>query len=380
MDRYLVLASFNKRVGEITYEFSDELDLLNQPSGVTLGFRQVFRKCFKSIRYREYKGSSIDWMGRKFALEALFYFESTDTPFSETDADIFILGFVLSTREVPRIPFSELRLAAGLDEQGAIYALLDVLPSQIRKNLTNHLRHTESFPGLSAFELPDEYAQYARTAMTLYGFYYIAKLLLWRIRREQADINISLRQSNFKEAIFLTAIQRSRIINIKRYQLTSNTTNTPAIKAIVALMKDKLNLDQEYRNDEELNTLIEEYLASLERLFMEENRRRIELGVAVFSFIAVPFTVFAAFLAMVALPESVKVFEFTVRQSTNYGIWFLLGLSTAIPAMIYAAISIRGRNETVNKRLTRFRETRDPNRNSRPRDRLQARPSGTPSS
>ncbi|MGZ8307446.1 MAG: hypothetical protein ACXWU6_12760, partial [Allosphingosinicella sp.] len=344
------------------------------------GFRQVFRKCFNSVRYREYKGSSVSWMGRKFALEALFYFESTESPFSETDADIFILGFVVSTKEAPSLPFSELRLAAGLDEQGAIYTLLDALPSQIQKNLTDHLHHTESFPGLSSWELPDEYTEYARTAMVLYGFYYIAKLLLWRIRRDQANINISLEQSNFKDAIFRTAIQRSRIINIKRYQLTSNTTNTPAIKKIVSLIKAHLNLEQEYKNDEELNTLIEEYLASLERLFMEENRRRIELGVAVFSFIAVPFTVFAAFLAMVALPESVKVYEFTLRQSTDYGIWFLLGLSTAIPAIIYMAIAIRGRNETVNKRLTRFRGSSDPNRNSSLKDRLRGSRSGTRSS
>lgn len=380
MDRYLVLASFNKRIGEISYEFGAELDLLHEPSGVTLGFRQVFRKCFKSVRYREYKGSSVNWMDRKFALEALFYFESADTPFSETDADIFILGFVMSTKELPILSFSELRLAAGLDEQGAIYTLLDVLPSQIQKNLTNHLLHTESFPGLSAWALPDEYTEYAKTAMTLYGFYYIAKLLLWRIRRDQADINISLHQSNFKDAIFRTAIQRSRIINIKRYQLTSNTTNTPAIKKIVGLLKDHLNLELEYQNDEELNTLIEEYLASLERLFMEENRRRIELGVAVFSFIAVPFTVFAAFLAMVALPESVKVYEFTLRQSTNYGIWFLLGLSTGIPAIIYMSIAIRGRNESVDKRLTRFRAIPDLNRKPGLKDRLRAWRSGTRSS
>lgn len=380
MDRYLVLASFNKRIGEISYEFGAELDLLQQPSGVTLGFRQVFRKCFKSVRYREYRGSSINWMGRRFALEALFYFESTGTPFSETDADIFILGFVVSTRELPSVRFSELRLAAGLDEQRAIYTLLDALPSQIQRDLTDHLEHTESFPGLSSWELPEEYTEYAKTAIILYGFYYIAKLLLWRIRRDQAEINISLHQSNFKDAIFRTAIQRSRIINIKRYQLTSNTTNTPAIKSIVALLKAHLNLEQEYQNDEELNTLIEEYLASLERLFMEENRRRIELGVAVFSFIAVPFTVFAAFLAMVALPESVKVYEFTLRQSTNYGIWFLLGLSTAIPAIVYMAISIRGRNETVNKRLIQFRQARDPNRRPTLKDRLRAWWSGTRSS
>lgn len=380
MDRYLVLASFNERVGEIGYEFGVELDRLAQPSGVTLGFRQVFRKCFKSVRYREYKGASITWMGRKFALEALFYFESTDTPFSETDADIFILGVIVSTLQEPGISFSELRLAAGLDEQAAIYTLLDALPAEIRKNLTDHLRHSDSFPGLSAFPLPDEYAEHAKTAMILYAFYYIAKLLLWRIRRDQADINISLRQSNFKDAIFLTAIQRSRIINIKRYQLTSNTTNTPVVKKIIGSIKAHLNLEPEYQNDEELNTLIEEYLASLERLFMEENRRRIELGVAVFSFIAVPFTVFAAFLAMVALPETVQVFEFTLRQSTDYGIWFLLGLSTAIPAIIYAAISIRGRNETVGKRLTKFRENRQPNRSPGLRDRLRARRSGTRSS
>lgn len=370
MDRYLVLASFNEKCGDISYEFGTELDLLRQPSGVTLGFRQVFRKCFGSVRYREYNGSSVNWMGRKFALEALFCFESVDTPFSETDSDIFILGFIVSTKELPSVSFSELRLSAGLDEQQAIYTLLDVLPSQIQKNLTNHLRHTESFPGLSSWKLPDEYTDYAKTAMILYGFYYIAKLLLWRIRRDQAEINISLRQSNFKEAIFSTAIQRSRIINIKRYQLTSNTTNTPAIKKVVNLLKDHLNLEQEYQNDEQLNTLIEEYLASLERLFVEESRRRIELGVAVFSFIAVPFTVFAAFLAMIALPESIKVYEFTLRQASDYGIWFLLGLSTAIPAIIYVGIAIRGRNESVDRRLTRFRENRRSNRKPGLKDRL----------
>ncbi|MFL6845923.1 MAG: hypothetical protein ACJ8ER_13710 [Allosphingosinicella sp.] len=380
MDRYLVLASFNERVGDISYEFSTELDLLHEPGGVTLGFRQVFRKCFKSVRYREFKGASLNWMQRKWALEALFYFESTDTPFSETDADIYTLGFILSTKQEPSLPFSEIRLAAGLDEQGAIYTLVDVLPSEIQRKLTGHLRHSDSFPGLSSIELPEKYAEHAKRAIVLYGFYYIAKLLLWRIRREQADINISLLQSNFKDAIFRTAIQRSRIINIKRYQLTSNTTNTPVVKEIIAMIKTHLNLEREYQNDEELNTLIEEYLASLERLFMEENRRRIELGVAVFSFIAVPFTVFAALLAMVALPETVQVFQFTLHQSTNYGIWFLLGLSTAIPAMIYAAISIRGRNETVSKRLSRFRDSAAANRSSRSRDRLRARRSGTRSS
>jgi len=379
MDRFLVLASFDEKIGEITYEFSNDLDLMSQPSDVTLGFRQVFRKCFSAVRYREYKGSSIDWMGRKFALEALFYFESTASPFSETDADILILGVLISTREGPSTSFSELRTGAGLDEQDAIYTLLKALPSEIQKNFSNHLRHSKSFPGLSSYQLADEYKHHAKNAMFLYGFYYIAKLMLWRIRRDQADINISLLQMNFKEAILLTAIQRSRIINIKRYQLTSNTTNTPIIKQIISSIKTHLNLEQEYHNDEELNTLIEEYLASIEKLFMEENRRRIELGVAVFSFIAVPFTVFAAFLAMIALPESVQVFEFTLRQSTNYGIWFLMGLSTAIPAIIYAAISARGKSETVSKRLSRFRDSPGLNRNSKWKDRLLARRSETQS-
>src|SRR4028118_614813 len=128
MDRYLVLASFDQKTSEITYPFDVDFDLMTQPAEVTLGFRQVFRKCFSAVRYRNFNSTDIHWIGQKFKLNSLFYFESTSSPFCETDGDIFLLGAVVSSHAPEARSLSELRIGAGYDEQQAIYSLLKALP------------------------------------------------------------------------------------------------------------------------------------------------------------------------------------------------------------------------------------------------------------
>ena len=80
---------------------------------------------------------------------------------------------------------------------------------------------------------------------------------------------------------------------------------------------------------------MEQHLAALERLFAEESRKKIERGVAIFSFIAVPFTVFAALIAVIGLPKDIDIIRDGPRELLDVGVWFLLGFCAAIPFSIY---------------------------------------------
>ncbi|MES2443739.1 MAG: hypothetical protein V4574_12985 [Pseudomonadota bacterium] len=355
MARILVLASFDRKDDPIVHQFQHRCDLMHEPATVTLGFRQVYRKCFSAAYYDRIEPLAFQWLNQSCRLHEIYYFESIGTSLSETEGDTFLLGFTLTVEKADDISFNKIRILSGLDEQGAIFSLIRALPPLIQRDLTDKLHHSLSLPGLASFELDEKYHAKGADAALMFSFFYFAKLLLWRIRRDQADINISLLQKNFREAIFLTAVQRSRIINIKRYQLTSNISNDPDIRSLANELKEGLNLQREYENDEELNTLVEEYLASLEKLFNEESRRRIERGVTVFSFVAVPFTVMATLLAMVALPEQLEVLQASLHRSVNLGIWFLLFISVAIPLIIYLAASLAARGDTMAARLATIR-------------------------
>ncbi len=369
MIRHIVLASFNRKTGRIGHKF-EKIDLMAEPVSVTLGFRQIYRKCI-SAAARDTGTYTICWLGQDFTVEQTHYFEAIDTALSETDGDTFLIGFVLTAEQLNARTLSQLRVMSGLDEQGAIFDLVAALPGDMQTNFARKLDHSQAFPGLASIRIPDDYGGSVSDAVMMFSFFYVGKLILWRIRRDQADINISLQQKNFKEAIFLTAIQRSRIINVKRYQLTSNISNDTEIKKFADIAKKGLNLASEYSNDAELNTDIEQYLAALERLFTEENRKRIERGVAVFSFVAVPFTVLAAFLAMltITLTEKDTVLRLSLHRFMDQGIWFLFGASIAIPTMTYAVTHLFDRNKAVSAHLGQFREKNYPNRSARQKPR-----------
>jgi hypothetical protein len=362
MARYIVLASFDRKPGTVTYGFDTHHDPATDPPRVTLGFRQVFWKCFSDVWTDALEAVPVKWLGRTFRVHHVAYFESIGTALSETEGEMFAIAFVVSTTGKSDESFGRIRQLSGLNEQEAIFALLAALPEAMRTSFTDAMAHSHDFPGLAVLKVSDQYKLDVKSALLLFGFFYCGKLMLWRIRRDQADINISLLQHNFRGAIFLTAIQRSRIINIKRFQLTSNTSNDPDVQAGVKHMKEHLNLEREYENDEELNTLVEEYLASLEKLFSEENRRRIERGVAVFSFIAVPFTVFAAFIAVIGLRDDLVVYRSVYNWAVNGGVWLLLAISIALPTFIYLATFLVDREEKVAQRLSRYRARGTPGR------------------
>lgn len=357
----IIIASFDQLTGKVSYDFQHDFHAYREPERVTLGFRQVFWKCFSRIRASQYDDVEIDWLGRHFRLEAAIFYESMGTALAETEGDLFIASFVVTLPDEEAVSFHGVRAAAGLNEQETIFALLAALPASLRQGLTDRLKHSLDFPGLSVFQVPAGCQLDIQTDAILYGFFYWAKLLLWRVRRDQADINISIRQKNFKDAIFLTAIQRSRLINIKRFQLTSNISNDPEAGVLAREMKKSLNLEAEYQNDEELNTLFENHLAALEKLFSEENRRRVEVGVAVFSFIAVPFTVLGALLT---LNTDAAIVRETLQVLSDNRVLLLILLSAVMPMLIYLAALLR-RERSVEQRLAAFRSLRQPARKSR---------------
>ncbi len=353
MRKNIVLCSFDQKSADLSFSFDEEYDEYVHPLEVTLGFRQVFWKCFSKIRSSAFEDETISWLGEEFLLRQAFFFESIDTSLGETDGNLYVAAFVLDCQNEGRKQISELRSIAGQNEQDAIFSLFDAMPEKIKNTFTQHLSHSSNFPGLSNYEIDTTTHSDDVTCALLYGFFYWGKLLLWRIRRDQADINISVRQQNFKNAIFLTAIQRSRIINIKRFQLTSNISNNQQIKKTTASMKAHLNLVTEYENDENLNTLFEEYLASLEKLFSEENRRKIERAVQVFSFIAVPFTIFGA---LIGLKTDAPIIRSALEVFENQNVWMFLFMCAAVPAIVYTATFAISREQNISTRLDRFRE------------------------
>jgi len=90
MARFFVLASYDKKLGAVTYPFSDHIDLMERPVSATLGFRQVMRKCISAAFFDSNCGIEVTWLKRTILIRDIFYFESEDTALSETEGGIFI--------------------------------------------------------------------------------------------------------------------------------------------------------------------------------------------------------------------------------------------------------------------------------------------------
>lgn len=275
------------------------LDKYYNPPTTTLGFKQIFWKIFDRVYSIQMGHECINWLDINLTIKEAFLFVSQRNLSAKNDYLDCLIVYSLESidylKDEVQGKIQDIRRINNFSEQ----KLIELFNKSIIETQYKQLANIEyiDFPGYSLFT-----KKYPEGGVNIfpyfYTFYYYAWLLCQRLEREQIDVRLDLKQSNFSQSLRRIANHRIRLVNIHRYFLTLNRSNIQATKETADILRSYFSLQNRYERHIDINNSFEKHIANISRISEAEQSQTFKQIAAILTFLGVPLALFSALMSV----------------------------------------------------------------------------------
>jgi hypothetical protein len=302
------------------------------PNAVTLGYRDVFWRVFSEVAQHFDQEVDIAWLGVDWTLSSIWVVESREVAFAKDGADPSDVLLVLCLRPrhgaMPNV--RELAFSQGLTEQQAVAALLAACSNPSTDTFLASFRHSRQMNALFLWTSAPSRTPVA-TSVALFCFYSFALLMIWKVGREQAAIQLTPGSHAYRQQLTALIRLRSLIIDIERLLLTRNISNDPEVVRLAASLRDQFQLRQKLNDLLPMNEAIQRHLDSLAQLRADEKSAVLNLVAFVIAAVGLPVAVMSMLLA---LNEAAPVVGLGISYASRWPVFYFLTATTALTSAV----------------------------------------------
>jgi hypothetical protein len=334
-------------------EGGTRLSTLEDPGLVTLGFRKIFWKVFSEGGV--WRGSSrFTWLEHELEATEMCVVRSDGARLDGMEGEDFVVVLRLETGEDPQELYEEvgrIRVAGHIDEQEMVRLLEDGLESTPCGRVLGSFG--SDYPGIQLWA-PEGPVETDGVETLLAAFYYYGWLIIQRLDRSQADVELAADYSKITEGVRSIADERVRLINLDRYFLTTNRSTLPAVQEVCRQLVERFHLKQKYERHLAVHQSLERHLGNTAQLIQENRSRLLNRSMSILTFLAMPIGIFSA---VMAVSLSADVIKRPTNLLLEQRLWLTVAFSFLVPLVVLgiAIVVDRVRSRRASEAASRAR-------------------------
>lgn len=291
-----------------TAEYTKERDDKTFPFDVTLGFRGSFWRVFSSVIQYDHSDFDLVWLGRNWRYREMWVCESRETDLAsylDDPVNVFVLFMLEPLGDQPYEDIRSVMFRLGLDEQKAVDQLISALTGHSIGMYMKTFKHVRDKNALFSWTTFSDDVPHA-TIVSFVAFYSFALLMTWRIHRDQMMIDLHIDQKEFQQQIRTALHIRTQIINVKRFFMTKNISNNPAVQRIAGSCLQKFSIGRKLEGFLELNESIERHLTTAAQLRADAKSTMLNITAFLIAAIGLPISIISMLVALNSNAEVIK--------------------------------------------------------------------------
>jgi hypothetical protein len=287
------------------------------PEQTTFGFKQILRRVFCNGFYWE--NPNIETNNTEFCVESLSFFISTKEELDKMEDDDLIIVISISHKENNKKTETEYFKSIknnliefnkkNSDKKNANKFFSNVLDFKLPKETLKAFNEikTEKY---DIKYIDSEYNKnYDISYSTVYGFYYYAFILQYRLERMQVEADVS--GENFNENLIK---QKTYLLNLNRFFLTTNRSEHQDIKAAANKAVEQFGLERKFDLRSKNIQLFEDLIIRKISVIDTYRSKLLKQAMTVVTFLGMPLVLISTLMGLDPHANVVNSFTSTVSN------------------------------------------------------------------